>query len=186
VNTKLQIPDSLKNHVEKKWSSGNNPMRYFHGVWYVAQLILLLVVVVTVLSQVAPVYQPIPGRDQGVYLYIGRQILEGKIPYRDVWDHKGPVIYYINALGLFIAKSVWGIWLLEVVSLFTAALFGYLALRLIFDKATALSCSVLWLVATMPILISGNEVEEYSLPLQFASVYLYLRSEKEAQSYWSE
>ena len=38
--------------------------------------------------------------DSGVFQYIGRKILEGYMPYRDIFDHKGPLLYLINALGL--------------------------------------------------------------------------------------
>lgn len=54
------------------------------------------------------------GRDNGFFLYSGSQILKGKLPYLDFWDSKGPLIFYINALGLFIGKGTrWGVWLLE-------------------------------------------------------------------------
>lgn len=37
-------------------------------------------------------------RDVGVFAYIGERILEGEVPYRDIWDHKTPLIYFLNAL----------------------------------------------------------------------------------------
>ncbi len=46
-----------------------------------------------------------PERDSGVFLYVDGQILDGRIPYRDVWDHKGPILYYLNALGLTVANG---------------------------------------------------------------------------------
>jgi hypothetical protein len=57
----------------------------------------------------------LPGRDSGVFLYGGQQILLGKTPYVDFWDHKGPLIHYLNALGLFLGGgSRWGVWVLEL------------------------------------------------------------------------
>ena len=40
-----------------------------------------------------------PARDGGFFLYAGSQIVDGKIPYVDFWDSKGPAIFFINALG---------------------------------------------------------------------------------------
>lgn len=40
------------------------------------------------------------GRDQGVFEWIGQVILEGGVPYRDAWDQKGPLLYYVYALAL--------------------------------------------------------------------------------------
>ncbi|MCX8093173.1 MAG: glycosyltransferase family 39 protein [Candidatus Goldbacteria bacterium] len=31
-------------------------------------------------------------------MYIGEHINQGKIPYKDIWDHKPPLIYFLNAL----------------------------------------------------------------------------------------
>ena len=30
------------------------------------------------------------GRDTRTWSYIGKVILQGQVPYRDVWDHKSP------------------------------------------------------------------------------------------------
>jgi hypothetical protein len=34
-------------------------------------------------------------RDEGAFLVMGRAILSGRVPYRDLFDHKGPGIYYL-------------------------------------------------------------------------------------------
>ena len=40
------------------------------------------------------------GRDQGMYANIARTILNGGLPYIDMWDIKPPAIYYIYAGGI--------------------------------------------------------------------------------------
>ena len=149
-------------------------------------VLFLLLVTIAVLSPVAPLYQPIPDRDQGVYLYTGQQILDGDIPYRDVWDHKGPLIHYINALGLWITGSVWGVWFVEIIFLFLAAVSGFLAMRKVFDPAIAFSNAILWLVTLPQVIDHGSSVEEFSLPFQFAAIYFYVRSEEGIKGYWNE
>lgn len=156
-----------------------------HTAGLILQLLLLLLVVLVVLSPTAPLYEPVPARDQGVYLYVGQQILDGKIPYRDVWDHKGPLVYYINALGLWLTDSIWGVWILEAVSLFLAAMLCFLSLRMAFDSPTAFSTVILWLAAFPYVADHGNSVEEYSLPFQFAAVYFFLRAQN-SKDWWNE
>src|SRR6266508_2330841 len=91
---------------------------------------LLAVLSAVILWSSAPPVQRIPRRDSSVFLYIGEQILAGQLPYRDIWDHKGPVIYYLNALGLYLAGgSRWGVWALEFLSLFAAAKLGFILMR---------------------------------------------------------
>jgi hypothetical protein len=152
----------------------------------VLSALFFLLVALAVLAPIAPLYQPVPARDQGVYLYVGQQILEGKIPYRDVWDHKGPLVYYIDALGLWATGSAWGVWLLEIIFLFFAALASFLALQIIFDPSIAFASTILWMVSLPQVLDHGNTVEEYSLLFQFAAIYFFLRSEKNTKGYWNE
>ena len=54
------------------------------------------------------------GIDEGVVLYTGRKILDGGSPYVDSWDHKGPILYFFNAFGLWLSSNaLWGPGLLE-------------------------------------------------------------------------
>ncbi len=39
------------------------------------------------------------GRDQSIYAVVGRGIVEGQLPYRDLWDFKPPGIFFVYALG---------------------------------------------------------------------------------------
>lgn len=138
-------------------------------------LVLLGILALEVLVPVSPYYQPVPRRDSGVFLYVGQHILEGQVPYRDMWDHKGPVIYYLNALGIFLANgSRWGVFTLEVVSLCIAVSLCYLSLKTAFGWMPALFGTAIWVNELPKVLNGGNLVEEYSLPLQFGGLYLFI------------
>jgi hypothetical protein len=55
------------------------------------------------------------GRDQGIYALVARSVLEGDMPYRDVFDFKPPGIYLIYGISRAIfGRAWWGIRLLEV------------------------------------------------------------------------
>ena len=108
-----------------------------------------------------------------MFLYAGQRLLLGDAPYVDLWDHKGPIIYYVNALGLLAGGgSPVGVVALEYVSLGAAALAGYLLLRRSFGRAAALVASVVWLFGAVRTLGDGNFTEEYALPVQFLVLYL--------------
>jgi len=53
------------------------------------------------------------GNDKEFFKYTGMAILKGQVPYRDFFDHKTPVIYFINAAGAFLGP--WGLWLINTV-----------------------------------------------------------------------
>ena len=53
--------------------------------------------------------------DQGLFSWIGDVIHQGGMPYRDAWDIKGPLAYYLYALAQWLfGKNLWGIRLLDL------------------------------------------------------------------------
>jgi len=96
----------------------------------IVSIILLLSVIILSAFYFYPIGQVIPQRDHGIYLYLGKELLNGKTIYSEVWEHKPPLIFYINALGLFLTNGAdWGVWLLEVVFLFATVLLSYFTLK---------------------------------------------------------
>ncbi len=55
-------------------------------------------------------------RDQGIIGWVADEILRGGLPYRDAWDVKGPLPYYVYAIGQYLAgHQEWGIRLINSV-----------------------------------------------------------------------
>ncbi|MBM3120613.1 MAG: hypothetical protein FJZ97_00325 [Chloroflexi bacterium] len=142
-------------------------------------LVVLLVVGVLVAGVMAGNLVPrLPDRDSGVFLYAGQRILEGDVPYRDFWDHKGPAIFYVNALGLALGGGAEaGVWFLEVLALGSAGLLGYVLLRGQFGFGPALLSTAGWLATVGYTIRPGNYTEEYGLPIQFAALLLFTHAE---------
>jgi len=62
--------------------------------------------------------------DIEIFRYVGRLVSTGGVPYRDVFDHKPPLIFFLNALG------TWGLWAFNtILVLFTSLLFLRLGRR---------------------------------------------------------
>jgi hypothetical protein len=147
--------------------------------------IIILVAVLIVLLSISPQAMPFVRRDSGVFLYSGWRILAGEVPYRDIWDNKPPVILYLNAAGLALGGgSRWGVWWIELLSLSAAALLGFRLLARTFGRRPALLASGLWLLALAGILSGGNYATEYTLPLQFACLWLAYESEERCGYSW--
>jgi hypothetical protein len=127
-----------------------------------------------VLYPANPANMPVPiSRDSGVFLYGGWRLLHGELPYRDVWDHKPPVIFYLNALGLALAGgSRWGVWLLEAASLSLAAGLALRLLRRAFGLAAGLAGLYLGWAAMVFLLEGGNFTTEFALPVQWGALAL--------------
>jgi hypothetical protein len=116
----------------------------------------------------------IPGHDSGIFLYFGQQILRGQIPFRDLWDHKPPMIFYMDALGLLLGNgSMWGVWILEYLALAGSSLLGFFILRRYYGKVSAALAVWLSLGYIVFLLEGGNLTEEFSLPLQWGVLLLF-------------
>jgi 4-amino-4-deoxy-L-arabinose transferase-like glycosyltransferase len=132
-----------------------------------------------------PVLHPETAGDRAVFGYIGWRILQGELPYRDVWDHKPPAIHYLNALGLLIGRgSIWGIAALQWLALLAAVVLGFLALRRGFSAGPALFASAVWLVGINPVFEGGDLTESFALPLQFAALLLFAAAARARGSVW--
>ncbi len=114
--------------------------------------------------------------DSILFLYAGQQIAEGAQLYTDVWDHKPPLIFYLNAAGLMAAGgSMAGVVLLQF--LFTLAFFALLGAILAPLSVVPKLLAALYGVNLIPALLPGssNFTEIYGLPIQAFSMYLLLR-----------
>ncbi len=110
--------------------------------------------------------------DSSVFTYVARVILNGGMPYRDVFDHKGPLIYLFDALGLLISEH-FGIWLIELITILTGFMIMYKTARLKCSRLISLgilllSCSVLFKYFQW-----GNLTEEFAIPFISAGIYIF-------------
>lgn len=118
-----------------------------------------------------------------MFLYVARRIQEGGLPYRDVWDHKPPLIYYLDVAGLWLAdRGLPGLALVELTALVVAAWAGAWALHRSLGPLAAMFGSVAWLALLAVTLDGGNKPEEYALPLQLGAVALYVAGADVARS----
>lgn len=148
-------------------------------------LLFLVVLVFLVMLPASPANRPIASRDSGVFQYIGSRILEGEVPYRDIWDHKPPVIYYINSLSLLLSGgSQWGIWIIEVIILFVSSIICLRILEEIFDLTSAIVGTSIYLLSVNFVLQGGNYTEEYALFFHWCALALVYVSEKKGRYSW--
>ena len=95
------------------------------------------------------------------------------MPYKDIFDHKGPFLYVLNSLGHILSPAC-GIWFVELIFLLFTVFFAYKTARLYCN--TALSCLVVTqFIATLAgYFVTGNTTEEYALPFIMFAVYVFI------------
>ncbi len=130
-----------------------------------AVFLLFTLLVVAFLAR-SPYSVPVPLRDSGIFLNIGSDILHGKILYQQTWDNKQPLLYVINAIGLWLGHgSVWGVWGLELALLLIVFYISYRVIRAALTPLPAFVVIAMAFLAVFPFM-GGNYSEEYSLVFQ--------------------
>lgn len=114
------------------------------------------------------------GYDSAVFQSMGLALLKGKIPYVDLFDHKGPILYFINALGLWIGGGKIGIVYLQIIANTISFLFINRTLRLfVAPKYTVtVFCALIVLYALF--YREGAHCEEWMLTCISTSLYISL------------
>lgn len=113
------------------------------------------------------------GTDDSVFKTVALMMEKGYMPYRDSFDHKGPLLYVLNWLGDKIS-SYSGIWIIEF--LFMTGTF------FIIYKISRLKCninsSILVTMFSISLLFEyfkgGNLTEEYAMIFIAIALYIFL------------
>lgn len=116
------------------------------------------------------------GYDYTVFRTLAMGWMEGKLPYIDYFDHKGPVVYLFYILGLLISKQKIGIFLIF-------ALVNATTFELVYRCGRVLKTSVLWRYIAVAVSVcymmyyidGGGTVEELSLPFQMLGLLAVLK-----------
>ncbi len=138
--------------------------------------ILIILTLAVIFAMNAPLYfleQGVFSTDSNVFRFFGKMMQQGYMPYLDLFDHKGPILYLINYIG-YILRPTSGIWILETIGLFVTFLFIYKTARLKTKTFTSILVLLLSIINLFFYFESGNLVEEYALPFITISLYIFI------------
>lgn len=114
--------------------------------------------------------------DSSVFMTMGTMLLNGKIMYVDCFDHKGIVLYLIEALGQLLIPGRWGIFILQVVNLFLILVFIYKTTKIFqISKNKIVFIIISFLLLFKLSLDEGNQTEEYCMLFSSISLYITFR-----------
>jgi 4-amino-4-deoxy-L-arabinose transferase-like glycosyltransferase len=122
------------------------------------------------------------GTDSSVFIFNGVQMLNGKLPYVDLFDHKGPLIFLLNAAGALIGGTR-GIWYVEFAFIFATLIITFILLQ----KASGKLSSLLMMLCVAALISQGYEggnfTEVYGLLFGVLAVYCVVEhADKEKMS----
>jgi hypothetical protein len=147
---------------------------FFYAAFFFVCIFVLLQ------SPLAPFAKGINGVDSSVFIYSAQQILDGQLIYKDIVDHKGPFLYFIQVAALFIFDGKFvGIWIFEVLSLFIASIMMYKTARFFGGRISSFLAVIAAILSLIPVLFGGNFAEEWALPLISIASYIFVAYLKE-------
>lgn len=112
------------------------------------------------------------GDDSCVFVTFGFAWLNGLIPYRDIFDNKGPVLWLLNMWGFSFFNNEVGVFGIEIiVCLLWVGIIIILLRKNIFFAA--LSILILFELLLSSTFEGGNYTEEYSILFNMISILLY-------------
>ncbi len=122
--------------------------------------------------------------DANAFFTVGKSLMNGVIPYKDIFEQKGILLYLIYGLGYLISnKSFYGVFIIEV-AFFTIFLYFVSKIVRLFlnSKFVYIILPILsFLITTSVAFTHGGSAEEFCLPMFAFSLYYYLKHFKEKE-----
>lgn len=164
----------VTNHAEKtkRW-------------WMSAYLLACSVGLMSVCTQSSPFY-PLNGWvDAQCYFTVGKSMVHGQVLYRDIFDHKGPLLYFLHGLASLVQKNNFlGVWLLQIAAAGCFLGLSYKVLRLLGGPRWAALAALPFVgmvCYTSVSYLAGDSAEEFCMPLLLAGAYCILKAYRQKQ-----
>lgn len=111
--------------------------------------------------------------DSSVFKTVALMMQKGYMPYKDSFDHKGPLLYIINWLGNQISYYR-GVWIFEFLFMICTFYFVYKIARLSVKPLSAGFTILISLSLLFRYFRGGNFTEEYAMPFIAVGTYIFL------------
>ncbi len=164
--------------------------RSFHDCIPLIVCLCISIILLYYCSKCSPLYPLNDWPDANVFLSAGKGMLEGRVMYRDLYDHKGPLLFALHALcALVSADSFLGVWILEILFFGLFLFIAYRLIRLYSSKCIALfSLGLLGLMLLTSLSFQmGDSAEELALPMMLWPLYrlmVSLRRDEGSTTRW--
>ena len=144
-----------------------------------ALLLLIAAAAIFLCSTSSPLYPFNDWVDADCFMTVGRSILYGKIPYKDLYEQKGPVLYLMHAAAALVSEDTFlGVFIMEILAAFLTLFLIFRTARLL-DPAVGLpfiliSAAVCYSDACF---CQGDSAEELCMPVMAWLIYLTVKME---------
>lgn len=152
----------------------DNKLSLFHIIF----LFVFSALAITICSKSSPLYPLNNWDDANCFFTVGKSILDGKVIYKDIFEQKGPLLYFIYSLACLISYNTFvGAYLIEIISCFFFLLFSAKIILLFCNqKAVFLIPALGTVVFASPAFEQGGSAEELCLPFIAFGLYTGIKA----------
>lgn len=149
-------------------------------VLLIISLILILISFSMVLLSLRtnPFSNRLNAHDSSMFIYFGRGIKDGMIPYNEMFDHKGIILFFVQYLGIFLGNGNdnLGIWIIEVLFFSVTTIF-FLKMGKLITKDIFIPSIAFFVICTIGLhtFEGGNLSEEFALPFISIALYFFVK-----------
>ncbi len=116
--------------------------------------------------------------DANAFFTVGKSMMHGLVPYKDIFEQKGPFLYLLYGIGYLIShRSFIGVFLIELI-IFTIGLYYlYKTLKLFLSTKSSLLILPIFtaLFTTSKAFTHGGSAEEFCSSFFFITLYYFFR-----------
>lgn len=144
--------------------------RLSNYVWFIVIFIYMLIL--------AGSTSPLLGSaasDSGIFMEVGKEVCNGKILFKEIFDHKGPLLFFINAIPQNFIHGTFGIWFTEFIFMFISIILIFKISKKFF-KNTIVSIipPISYMAFSAYTIQYGNMSEEYSNFFCIIALYIFI------------
>ncbi len=158
----------------KLWNMPQKADDEYGRLFTAAFLTITSICIMFVCTTSSPLYPFNTWGDSNCFFIMGRGIVNGRVAYRDLYEQKGPFIYFIHALAAFLSPNNFhGVFIIECIAASFFSLFAYKTLRLFAPKEILFLMPLLTAVIHAAYNMSmGDLAEEFAIPFFMYALYV--------------
>ena len=116
--------------------------------------------------------------DANAFFTMGKSMMRGVVPYKELFEQKGIFLYFIYGIGSLLSYNTFhGVFILEVVSFSIFLYYAHKIFSLYLDKKYSLVLLPIltYLITTSLAFMHGGSCEEFALPFLTVTLYYYFK-----------
>lgn len=164
MNKNFNIRDGMKNIISNQKK----------GIIVSGYCLFISTIFLLICTKSSPLYPFNDWVDSNAFFTMGKGMVNGKVLYRDLFEQKGPLLYFIHAISYLISnKTFLGVYIAEVVSFSIFLFYCYKIISLYLQRKYSF-ISLPLIAAIVLNLLSfchGDSAEEFCIPLLTISLY---------------